>query len=394
MQHGRLRGVRSALLLVAALAALAAVPAGALGATPRAPKGLAFYTAPSRLIAGRPGSVIWSRSIATPKPLSAAARTTLVLYRSKLPNGKPTAISGLVFTPRGHAPKRGWKLISWAHGTTGIADSCAPSRNAGTDYVYPQFNSWLKAGYAVAQTDYQGLGTPGIHEYLIGHAEGRSVVDAAQAARHLFGSIGRRYVIAGHSQGGQSALFAAAESAHDAPGLRLLGVSAFAPASHLTTQVKAAGALTQPGGGLSALGGLILTGAATASRAVDLTALLTPRAVALLPQVRTECLGALSASNSWGGLAPAQIERPGANATALYRVLDAENPALRIGAPVLIVQGSADTTVFPTFTNQLHGELVNKGDKVTYDIVQGAVHGDVVARGESLFSSWLKQRFG
>jgi fermentation-respiration switch protein FrsA (DUF1100 family) len=121
---------------------------------------------------------------------------------------------------------------------------------------------------------------------------------------------------------------------------------------------------------------------------------LTPRAVALLPQVKTECLGALAASNSWGGLAPAQIERPGANATALYRVLDAENPALRIGAPVLIVQGSADTTVFPTFTNQLHGELVNKGDKVTYDIVQGAVHGDVVARGESLFSSWLKQRFG
>ena len=28
-------------------------------------------------------------------------------------------------------------------------------------YVYPQFNGWLKAGYAIAQTDYQGLGTPG-----------------------------------------------------------------------------------------------------------------------------------------------------------------------------------------------------------------------------------------
>src|SRR5438309_8033343 len=113
MQHGRLRGVRSALLLVAALAALAALPGGALGATTRAPKGLAFYTPPSRLIAGTPGSVIWSRSITTPKQLPGAAHATLVLYRSKLPNGKPTAISGLVFTPRGHAPKHGWKLISW-----------------------------------------------------------------------------------------------------------------------------------------------------------------------------------------------------------------------------------------------------------------------------------------
>ena len=91
--------------------------------------------------------------------MSAAGRTTLVLYRAVLPNGKPTAISGVVFTPRGKAPKHGWKLISWAHGTTGIADLCAPSRSLASSYVYPQFNNWLKHGYAIAQTDYQGLGT-------------------------------------------------------------------------------------------------------------------------------------------------------------------------------------------------------------------------------------------
>jgi pimeloyl-ACP methyl ester carboxylesterase len=394
VQHGRLRGVRSIALLVAALAALAAVPTGALGATKHAPKGLAFYTPPARLIAGTPGSVIWSRQIATPKHLPAAARARRVLYRSVLPNGKPTAISGLVFTPRGHAPRHGWKLIDWAHGTTGIADVCAPSRSAGTSYVYPQFNAWLKAGYAIAQTDYQGLGTPGVHEYLIGHAEGRSVIDAALAARHLFGGIGKRYVIAGHSQGGQSALFAAAEAAHDAPRLTLAGIAAFAPASHLATQVKAAAALTTPGGGLSALGGLIVTGAAAASKAINLRALLSPAAYKLLPAVQHECTDALSKSNSWGGLAPAQIMRPGANATALYRVLDAENPALKISVPVIILQGSADSLVFPTFTNQLQSELVAKGDRVTYNVVQGAVHGDVVALGNATFTSWLKQRFG
>ncbi len=397
MQHGRLRGGRSALLLLAVMAACTALPAGALGATkhaPKAPSGLAFYSPPARLIAGTPGTVIWSRTIATPAALPSAARTTLVLYRSVLPNGKPTPISGLVFTPRGHAPKHGWKLISWAHGTTGIADVCAPSRTAGSSYVYPQFNRWLKAGYAIAQTDYQGLGTPGTHLYLIGHAEGISVVDAALAARHLYPSIGRRYVIAGHSQGGQSALFAAAESARDAPGLSLLGVAAFAPASHLTTQVQAAAGLTKPGGGLSALGGLIVTGAAAASQAIDERALLTPAAYALLPAVQKECTAALSASNSWGGLAPAQIVRQGANTTALYHVLDGENPALKIGAPVVIVQGSADTTVFPQFTNQLRGELVNKGDHVQYDVVQGAIHGDVVALGDTTFTSWLAKRFG
>jgi Secretory lipase len=396
MQHGRLRGVRGAVLVLAALAASTALPAGALGATkhpPKVPSGLAFYSPPARLLAGAPGTVIWSRTVATPHALTSAARTTLVLYRSVLPNGKPTAVSGLVFTPRGHAPKHGWKLIDWAHGTTGIADICAPSRAAGASYVYPQFNGWLKAGYAIAQTDYQGLGTPGTHLYLIGHAEGRSVVDAALAARHLYPSIGRRYVIAGHSQGGQSALFAAAESAHDAPGLTLAGIGAFAPASHLKTQVQAAGALTKPGGGLSALGGLILTGAAAASQAIDLHALLTPAAYALVPAVQRECTAALSQPNSWGGLAPAQIQRPGADPTALYHVLDGENPALKIAAPVIILQGSADTTVFPVFTNQLHGELVAKGDHVEYDVVQGAIHGNVVALGDGTFTSWLTQRF-
>ena len=396
-QHGRLRGVGRVVLLLAAVAACAALPAGALGATkhaPKSPSGLAFYSPPARLIAGAPGTVIWSRTIATPKDLKAAARTTLVLYRSVLPNGAPTAVSGLVFRPRGHAPKHGWKLISWAHGTTGIADICAPSRTAGASLVYPQFNVWLKSGYAIAQTDYQGLGTPGTHLYLIGHAEGVSVVDAALAARHLYPSIGRRYVIAGHSQGGQSALFAAAESAHDAPALSLLGIAAFAPASHLTTQVQAAGALTKPGGGLSALGGLIVTGAAAASHAIDLKALLSPAAYALLPAVQRECTTALSQPNSWGGLAPAQIVHQGADPTALYHVLDAENPALRIAAPVIILQGSADTTVFPTFTNQLHGELVKKGDHVQYNVIQGAVHGNVVALGDTTFTSWLAKRFG
>ena len=42
---------------------------------------------------------------------------------------------------------------------------------------------WIKAGYAVVRTDYDGLGTPGVHQYLVGTSEGRSVLDAVRAAR-------------------------------------------------------------------------------------------------------------------------------------------------------------------------------------------------------------------
>ncbi len=197
---------------------LTLTPAGALGAAPApprsgilaAPPGLTFYRPPTRLLDGKPGSVIWARGTPTPAGVRAAAHTTLVLYRSVLPNGKPTAVSGLIFTPRGKAPKDGWKLISWAHGTTGIADQCAPSRDPASNYMYPEFNGWLKRGYAIAQTDYQGPGTAGVHLYLVGRAEGASVVDIALAARTLDPSIGRKFAIAGHSQGGQAALFATA----------------------------------------------------------------------------------------------------------------------------------------------------------------------------------------
>ncbi len=385
--------------LAATLIACASVAWGAsvAAAKTNAPAGLRFYSPPARLLAGKPGTVIWSRTVHTPAQLSAAARVTLVLYRSVLPNGKPTAISGLVFTPRGKPPRKGWKLISWAHGTTGIADVCAPSRdlaNAYVSYVYPQFNAWLKHGYAIAQTDYQGLGTPGTHMYLIGRAEGASVDDIALAARALDPSIGNRFAIAGHSQGGQAALFAAAMANRDLPSLKFVGVAAFAPASHLLTQVEAAHDLTAPGGGLSALGALIVVGAAADSSAINLHALLSPAAYALLPEVGRECLAQLAEPNSWGGLAPSQIVSPGANTAATYKVLNAENPALKIGAPVLLLQGLADTTVYPAFTNELDTELIAKGDHVTYTKFPGVVHGNVVAAGFNAASSALASWFG
>ena len=81
-------------------------------------------------------------------------------------------MSGTVSVPKGRAPKGGWPVISWGHGTTGIADACAPSRDSASnpahgliDYAYPLLQRWLKAGYAVVRTDYQGLGTPGAHPY-------------------------------------------------------------------------------------------------------------------------------------------------------------------------------------------------------------------------------------
>ena len=157
-------------------------------------------------------------------------------------------------------------MVSWAHGTTGIADSCAPSRTPKGPYTFyaaPQFGAWLKAGYAIANTDYEGLGTPGVHPYLVGRSEGRGVVDIVRASRQLDGRLARRYVIAGHSQGGHAALFAAAIGPKWAPELRLRGVAAFAPASHLGLLSRALPTFTTPSG-LSGLAAMVLRGVSSA----------------------------------------------------------------------------------------------------------------------------------
>ncbi len=386
------------LALVACLATLPITAAQAAHKARKAPAGLKFYTPPSPLPAGRHGDVIWSRTITSGPVLKNAARTTLVLYRSNALDGKSIAVSGTFAIPKGKAPKAGWPVISWAHGTTGSADICAPSRDNATDpahayisYAYPQFELWLKKGYALALTDYEGLGTPGPHPYLVGHSEGRGVLDIVRAARKLDPSIGQRFAIAGHSQGGQSALFAAADAPKWTPELQLRGVAAFAPLSQLTTIIAAASALTTPGG-LSGEGALILD-SMTRGAGLSVNDFGTPEALALLPQVQTKCLPQLGLKDSFGAIAPSQILRADAPLAKLNPTLDATNPALKIKAPILLLQGESDSTVFKVFTDQLNTQLGGLGDSVTYLPYPGVEHGGIVAAGEPKTTAWLKTRF-
>jgi hypothetical protein len=145
------------------------------------PEGVAFYT-PSPLPAGSHGDVIWSRPISGGRGLPDAASNELVLYHSTALSGRDVAVSGTVAIPKGNPPSGGWPVVSWAHGAVGYADTCAPSRDAGVGspqhaYVSKMGRSLdelVKEGYVVAQTDYEGLGTPGGHPYAVGQA-GRGV---------------------------------------------------------------------------------------------------------------------------------------------------------------------------------------------------------------------------
>ncbi|MEI7692044.1 MAG: lipase family protein [Actinomycetes bacterium] len=401
------RSIRLLILTVSATAMLLPGASLAQAGNLKAPLGDAFYTASAKQIkAGKPGSVIWSREVKKTAngrvALPSASKTMLILYRSLDPKGKPIAVSGTIDLPKGKAPKGGFKVISWAHGTVGAADVCAPSRNVdggpADGYITStngRGDGWLKAGYVVLRTDYQGLGTPGPHPYLIGASEGRGVVDIALAAHQLYPKLSKDWLIGGHSQGGQSSLFAASLAPKLAPKLNMKGVFSYAPASHLYEQGNAVSNLGDGFKGLTALAVMILHSAARES-GVDPSTLVTPQIAALLPKIEQVCSAQLGGVDIFGDIAPKDVLKAGVTTASIDAALKAMNPNLKIKAPVLIAQGLGDTTVFPNFTEALVKELKASGDNVTYDTFTGLTHSGVVTdpAAGAVVLAWIKARLG
>ena len=380
----------SRLMLILALLLLAALPAAASAKVPRGPGGPAFYAPPSPLPGKGHGTPIRARRLTGAAALRGGAGNRLLLYRSVGARGKAVAVSGTVAIPKGRAPKGGWPVISYAHGTTGIADVCAPSRDSAGNpahglnaYAYPLLRRWLKAGYAVVRTDYEGLGTPGAHPYLIGRSEGRSVLDAVRAARKLDKRLGRRVLLAGHSQGGHAALWAASLARRWTPELKLRGTVALAPASHFGEQAALLRSLTTPSG-LSGFAAMILRGIDTAEPGLAMASGLSERAAALYPSTLTDCLPKLASKGSFGGLAPAELIRSDVEVAPVVAALNREDPeTLKIPTPVQVQQGTADATVYKAFTDPLVDELRKRGGRVTYKTYEGVDHGGAVTNKES-----------
>ncbi|TLW93232.1 lipase [Saccharomonospora piscinae] len=244
---GRTR--RCLALLAAATTGLAVLTAGATAHADTEPADTAatgtadFYTPPSPLPEGRPGDVIRSEPseffLDPVKLIRPAADVYRVMYRSTDTHGEPMAVTGTVLVP--HAEWRGdgdRPLVSYAPGTQGVGDHCAPSKllRLGLEYEGPFLSGLLALGYAVVITDYEGLGTPGMHTYVNRASEGHAVLDAARAALRLpeAGLSPETPVgLAGYSQGGGASAAAAELRGEYAPELDVKGAYAGAPPADL-----------------------------------------------------------------------------------------------------------------------------------------------------------------
>ena len=171
---------------------------------------IAVAPTPNASAAGT-GTVLSRSAVPAVNLPSGAVRAVKVLYTTRDQNGRPARSTGVVYYPRGAAPAGGWKVVSWAHGTSGITAKCAPSITSGKrqDEMQPNIAGALARGYVVTATDYIGLGGGGVAEYLGGRSAAYNVIDMIRAARNVDPTIGKRWVSLGHSQGGHAVLFAA-----------------------------------------------------------------------------------------------------------------------------------------------------------------------------------------
>ncbi len=326
-------------------------------------------------------------------PVSAVSQK--INYRMPSVNGGETVATAVVFVPKGTAPASGWPIIAWAHGTTGVADVCAPSNTDNLGGVDPVIAQLVSQGYMVVAPDYEGLGSAGIHPYLNLASEGRSIVYAVMAARENVTNAGTRWLAYGHSQGGHAAL-GAAQYANEATGLSYLGTVAVAPASNLGLAINGGPALAAQLAGAgqvtSAIGILAqqvtfsayVTAGLKQTTAVSYSDVFGAQAAAIVPQVETRCdvgnligadIGAHTQTTgsplTYQGLKPNFFTVP---AVSTFLNTMSEPATVKLKQPVLILQGDADPTVPKQLTDILVGSMSKLGSTVNYQVLPTKNH--------------------
>ena len=234
-------------LSVLALGAAISIFSSAVYADPPMPP---FYAAVAKMTPeGKLGQIIKQEKIATSVKGAQAWR---VAYISSDISGRKTIATGMVVVPTGPAPAGGRPVMSWAHGTTGTAQNCGPSQvfdpavplnqyflvggNSWTDYGIPSIEDWIKEGYVIAATDYQGLGGGGKHQYGVSATNGMDAINAARAAGSMKeAGANKKAIVYGWSQGGGATIAAASmpdyiqQKGTAFDGLDILGFVALAP---------------------------------------------------------------------------------------------------------------------------------------------------------------------
>ncbi|WP_026361563.1 lipase family protein [Amycolatopsis nigrescens] len=347
-----MRGVRArvAAVLVALLTVLPGAPAA------------------SALPAEQPGEVESVTPLPPEQWLPGTGEANRVSYWSTGLGDRPALVSGAVYLPQGAPPAAGWPVLSWAHGTTGLGDACAPSATVGSPRDTEFLAAWLAKGYAIVATDYAGLGTPGVHPYLDGKVEAYGVIDMVRAARTVAPALSAHWASIGQSQGGHAALFTANLATEYAPELDFRGAVGHGVPSNLAGLVSVLGPSVPPSllsPGMTMLVSYILAGLHAARPDFDLASYLTPLGTQVVADAEVLCNTDMAERLEGIGLGELFTRQLGTEFKQAWgEIFDV--PTTGYDRPVFIAQGTEDKTVYPFLTQRLVDDLAANQQPHTY----------------------------
>ncbi|MEU8657941.1 alpha/beta fold hydrolase [Actinoplanes philippinensis] len=334
-----------------------------------------------------PGFVLSSTTASLPPTLSALATGKRITYVTTNINGGIITATGLVLTPKTNKKNR---TVAWGHGTTGIADNCAPSTNQTVFWNEARLAvaEMLTRGWTVAAPDYPGIGTPQNHPYLIGASVGRSLIDNVRAARNLDPALSTQYVVDGHSQGGQGSLFASQLAPGYDGNLVLKGTAAIAPVNNTQEFINYI-----PGNAAQGYLVMALYGVSVVEPSFKPNNVLAAPAEAQIGVLQSGCLPEILAT--YQNFAATDLVEGGVVPDAVVaKMASYENPAqTALSAPVLLVHGTEDEAV-PYFTAPiLRDQIAAYGVPVTLQTIDGAGHDQAVSQSVTLVADWIAARF-
>lgn len=357
-----------------------------------------FYQPPA--LTGRPGDVLRSRTspfVDVTGPVQGSV-SRQVLYQSTDALGKPMAVSGTVLLPM-----KAWMgtdsrpLITYAVGTRGLGDACAPSYTLshGSDYEGGVIMSLLDRGWAVAITDYQGSGTPGLHTYMVGPAEGHAVLDMARAAQQLLSVELPKLTpvgIMGYSQGGGSAGWAAELAASYAPELNVKGVAMGGVPADLGATAE-----FLDGSPFVAFALMASLGIDAAYPELMLEMYLNDRGRELVMSGETACLASIDGIGTLGGTTLSRLDdyvtmNPLHTPAWQARLMEIKLGQRKPSVPLFQYHSALDEIVPFDQAAELRRTYCDKGVDVTWSVLP-AEHALGITFGPPLAADWLAERF-
>jgi pimeloyl-ACP methyl ester carboxylesterase len=327
----------------------------------------------------QPGALVSQEAIAADALIPGASSGSTLVYSSTsgIDGISPITVTGALYLPQGDAPEGGWPLIAWSHGTVGVGDACAPSTNGQSERDLTYLSNWLEKGYAIVASDYEGLGSDGLHPYLATRPMAYSNLDAIRAVQGADFPLSDGVVVAGQSQGASGAIATAGYAPDYAPDVELLAISAtgvpfFPPAIQemlLTTGVD------EPSPNVS-YNLYLMTLAELLDPEFNLEDEVDPALWPAVSKAYDQCVFELVESSMEAGLTLSQLSTPEINARRPMIFEALAYPTLALPVPAFIGSGEVDTVTPLPMQQAFVGAACQAGSTLEARQYAGAGHNE------------------